>query len=56
MTSFDFSQGVFEVDPENGLKLIEIADGVGIEDILMSTGCEFQVAEELQTMGQIKIV
>lgn len=47
---------MFEVDPENGLKLIEVADGVGIEDILTTTGCEFQVAEELRTMGQIKIV
>lgn len=44
------------MDPESGLKLIEIADGVGIEDVLTTTGCEFSVAEELRSMGQIKIV
>lgn len=48
-------KGVFSVDKENGLTLIEIADGVGIEDILMTTGCNFQVAEDLKPMGQIEI-
>lgn len=49
-------QAVFDVDPEDGLKLVEIAEGVGIEDILTTTGCEFAVAEELRPMGRIKIV
>ncbi|VEN64298.1 unnamed protein product [Callosobruchus maculatus] len=48
-------KGVFEVDKENGLKLIELAEGVGIEDVLTSTGCNFQVAEDLKPMGQIPI-
>ena len=34
---------VFEVNKEEGLTLIEIADGVEIPDILNSTGCEFKV-------------
>ena len=34
---------VFEVNKEEGLTLIEIAEGVGIPDIISSTGCEFKV-------------
>nr|CAI5850218.1 unnamed protein product [Callosobruchus analis] len=63
-------KGVFEVDKENevygvylldgtflllGLTLIELAEGVGIEDVLTSTGCNFQVAEDLKPMGQIPV-
>ncbi|XP_050315794.1 succinyl-CoA:3-ketoacid coenzyme A transferase 1, mitochondrial isoform X2 [Anthonomus grandis grandis] len=48
-------KAVFSVDRENGLTLIEIADGVGVEDILVSTGCEFQVAEDLKPMGQVQV-
>ncbi|XP_063611316.1 LOW QUALITY PROTEIN: succinyl-CoA:3-ketoacid coenzyme A transferase 1, mitochondrial-like [Penaeus indicus] len=44
---------VFSVDKENGLTLVEIADGVTIEDIVSSTGCLFEVAENLKPMGQI---
>ncbi|XP_056646903.1 succinyl-CoA:3-ketoacid coenzyme A transferase 1, mitochondrial [Diorhabda carinulata] len=46
-------KAVFTVDREAGLKLIEIAEGVGVEDILASTGCNFEVAEHLKPMGQI---
>ncbi|ERL85334.1 succinyl-CoA:3-ketoacid coenzyme A transferase 1, mitochondrial [Dendroctonus ponderosae] len=48
-------KAVFSVDRENGLTLIELAEGVGIEDVLMTTGCNFQVAEDLKPMGQIEI-
>lgn len=34
---------VFEVNKEEGLTLIELAEGVEIVDILDSTGCEFKV-------------
>jgi 3-oxoacid CoA-transferase len=34
---------VFEVNKEEGLTLIEIAEGVDVADILNSTGCEFKV-------------
>lgn len=47
-------KAVFNVDGENGLTLVEVAEGVGVEDILVSTGCSFQVAEDLKPMGQIK--
>lgn len=45
---------VFDVDPENGLTLVEIADGVEIVDIVQSTGCEFVKADKLKIMGQVE--
>lgn len=48
-------QCVFSVDKENGLTLVEIADGVTIEDVVSSTGCLFKVAENLKPMGQIEV-
>lgn len=43
---------VFEVNKEEGLTLIEIAEGVEIADILSSTGCEFKISENLKPMLQ----
>lgn len=43
-------QGVFDVDAENGLTLIELGQDISIEDVITSTGCEFQVSPELKTM------
>ena len=34
---------MLEVNHENGLLLLEIADGVSVEDIKAATGCVFQV-------------
>lgn len=48
-------KAVFEVDKEKGLTLTEVAPGIGVEDILTSTGCSFEVAPELKPMGQIKV-
>lgn len=48
-----FSQAVFDVDPEKGLTLIEVAEGVTVEEIIMSTGCDFEVSPELKPMQQI---
>ncbi|XP_059616069.1 succinyl-CoA:3-ketoacid-coenzyme A transferase, mitochondrial [Phlebotomus argentipes] len=45
---------VFTVDAERGLTLIELADGVTVEDIVSSTGAEFQVSDNLQGMGQVE--
>ncbi|XP_031631148.1 succinyl-CoA:3-ketoacid coenzyme A transferase 1, mitochondrial [Contarinia nasturtii] len=45
-------KGVFEVDKESGLTLIEIAEDVQIEDIIASTGCEFSISEDLKPMRQ----
>ncbi|KAG7299780.1 Succinyl-CoA:3-ketoacid coenzyme A transferase 1-mitochondrial [Plutella xylostella] len=44
---------VFEVDPEKGLTLTELAEGVTIEDVIVSTGCEFNVAPEVKPMGDV---
>ncbi|XP_073951509.1 succinyl-CoA:3-ketoacid CoA transferase [Choristoneura fumiferana] len=46
---------VFEVDKENGLTLTELADGTTIEDVLVSTGCEFHVSKDLKKMGDVTI-
>lgn len=50
---FFLFQCVFEIDKEKGLTLTELADGVSVEDVLVSTGCEFDVAPELKKMGDI---
>ena len=36
-------QGVFDVDAEKGLTLIELAEGVSLEDVRATTGCQFEV-------------
>jgi len=45
-------KAVFNVDKEAGLILTEVAPGLGVEDIVASTGCNFQVAEEVKKMQQ----
>lgn len=44
---------VFDVDREAGLKLVEIADGVNVDDLKAATGCPFEVASDLKPMGQV---
>uniref|UniRef100_R4G815 Succinyl-CoA:3-ketoacid-coenzyme A transferase n=1 Tax=Rhodnius prolixus TaxID=13249 RepID=R4G815_RHOPR len=46
-------KGVFTVDQEKGLTLIEIAEGTELPEIITTTGCEFAVAKDLKKMGQI---
>ncbi|XP_013390054.1 succinyl-CoA:3-ketoacid coenzyme A transferase 1, mitochondrial [Lingula anatina] len=46
-------KGVFNVDPLEGLTLVEIADDTSVEDIVACTACEFRVSDNLQPMGQI---
>ncbi|XP_054275593.1 succinyl-CoA:3-ketoacid coenzyme A transferase 1, mitochondrial [Macrosteles quadrilineatus] len=46
---------VFEVDPESGLTLTELAEGVEVAEIVQSTGCEFQVSPDLRPMQQVEI-
>lgn len=43
---------VFEVNKEDGLILTELAEGVGIPDILNATGCEFKISDSLKQMSQ----
>ncbi|XP_026679196.1 succinyl-CoA:3-ketoacid-coenzyme A transferase, mitochondrial [Diaphorina citri] len=45
---------VFEVDKERGLTLIEIAEGVEVPEIIVSTGCDFAVSPDLKPMGQVE--
>lgn len=40
----DFPQGVFDVDKKNGLTLIELWEGLTVDDIKKSTGCDFAVS------------
>ncbi|XP_032510970.2 succinyl-CoA:3-ketoacid coenzyme A transferase 1, mitochondrial [Danaus plexippus] len=44
---------VFDVDKEKGLILTELADGVSIEDVIVSTGCEFNVSDNIKIMGDV---
>jgi 3-oxoacid CoA-transferase len=44
---------VFAVNKETGLTLMEIAEGLGVEDIIASTGCQFAVTDDLKKMGQV---
>jgi 3-oxoacid CoA-transferase len=43
-------QGVFDVDFTTGLTLIEIADGVTVEEIKSKTEAAFKVADDLKPM------
>ena len=43
------------MNKETGLNLIEVAEDVGIEDIITSTSCEFTVSPDLKKMGQIPV-
>jgi 3-oxoacid CoA-transferase len=44
--------GVFEVDAKKGLTLIEIANGVSVEEIKSKTGAPFAVSDSLKPMQQ----
>lgn len=46
-------KGVFEVDYEKGLTLIEKADDVTMEELVQATGCLFRIAEDLKPMQQV---
>ncbi len=43
-------QGVFDVDFAHGLTLVEIADGVTVEEIKSKTEAPFTVADDLKPM------
>ncbi|CAH1374876.1 unnamed protein product [Tenebrio molitor] len=46
-------KAVFTIDKSKGLTLVEIADGATVDDVKKSTGCKFEVAQDLKPMGQI---
>jgi 3-oxoacid CoA-transferase len=39
---------VFSVDAERGLTLEELSDGVELQEIVESTGCDFSVSDNLK--------
>lgn len=43
---------VFDIDPHKGMRLIEIWDGLSVQDIKNATGCEFTVDPNLTKMKQ----
>jgi 3-oxoacid CoA-transferase len=43
-------QCVFDVDFTNGLTLVELADGVTVEEVRAKTGAEFKEADEITPM------
>lgn len=45
-------KAVFDVSKDSGLTLIELAEGVTVEEIISKTGCQFQVSPNLKPMGQ----
>ncbi|KAI8786959.1 succinyl-CoA:3-ketoacid coenzyme A transferase 1 mitochondrial [Biomphalaria glabrata] len=42
--------GVFEITKEKGLTMIEIADGVTVDEVKKNTGCEVNVSPDLKPM------
>ncbi|XP_066469750.1 succinyl-CoA:3-ketoacid coenzyme A transferase 1, mitochondrial [Tiliqua scincoides] len=46
-------KAVFDVDPKKGLTLIEIWEGLSVDDIKKSTGADFVVSSNLEPMKQI---
>ncbi|XP_073849479.1 succinyl-CoA:3-ketoacid coenzyme A transferase 1, mitochondrial isoform X3 [Macaca fascicularis] len=46
-------KAVFDVDKKKGLTLIELWEGLTVDDIQKSTGCDFAVSPKLMPMQQI---
>ena len=41
---------VFDVDYSEGLTLVELADGVTVDEVRSKTGAEFKVAKDIKPM------
>ena len=48
-----FFQCVFEVNKDKGLTLTELWPGVSIQDVQVSTGCNFEVSPEFPPSASI---
>lgn len=46
---------MFQVDPNEGLTLVELYDGVTVDDIKKATGCSFKVSPDLKPMKLMDI-
>ena len=42
--------GVFDFEREGGMTLIEMFEGVTLDEIKSKTGCDFLVADDLKTL------
>lgn len=40
---------MFDVDKEKGLTLVELAEGVSVDTIKASTGCDFSLASNIKS-------
>lgn len=43
-------KAVFDVDPNEGLTLIEIADNITLDELKECTGCDFKVSSGMKTI------
>lgn len=43
-------KAVFDVDPNDGLTLVEIADNLTLDELRSCTGCTFKVSSDLKTI------
>ena len=43
---------MFNVDKDSGLTLVELAEGLTVDDIKAATGSSFAVADPVSVMGQ----
>uniref|UniRef100_A0A0K0FAB0 Succinyl-CoA:3-ketoacid-coenzyme A transferase n=1 Tax=Strongyloides venezuelensis TaxID=75913 RepID=A0A0K0FAB0_STRVS len=50
------NMAVFDICKKDGLTLIEIKEGLTIDDIKASTGCSFKISKNLKPMGQSSLV
>lgn len=46
-------KAVFDVCKDKGLTLIEVSEGVTVDEVQKSTGCDFTVSPSLQPMSQV---
>ena len=46
---FSCPQCVFDVDSKRGIVLVELAEGVSVEDVKAATGCDFEVKQLLHS-------
>ncbi len=48
---FSLSKGVFSITRGKGMTLVEIADGITVDEVRAATGAPFDVADPLPKMG-----
>lgn len=46
---------VFDVKKGKGLVLVELAEGVTVEQVTAATGCKFEVSSDVKKMAQVNV-